>query len=68
MTEPPPRPAIPTGLASGGIVAIARRLTADTAPQVANALVAGGVLAFEITLNEPVDAALRSIAARTRRK
>lgn len=42
-------------------MAIARRLTADTAPQVADALVAGGVLAFEITLNEPVDVALRAI-------
>lgn len=45
----------------GGVVAIARRLTVDTAPPVADALVAGGVLAFEITLNEPVVGALRAI-------
>ena len=61
MTDPSPRPAIPDGLATAGVVAIARRLTADTAPAVADALVAGGVLAFEITLNEPVDVALRAI-------
>lgn len=42
-------------------------MTAETAPPVADALVEGGVLAFEITLNEPVAGALRaieSIAAR----
>jgi 2-dehydro-3-deoxyphosphogluconate aldolase / (4S)-4-hydroxy-2-oxoglutarate aldolase len=61
MTAPTPRPAIPDGMVTGGVVAIARRLTADTAPAVADALTAGGVLAFEITLNEPVDAALRAI-------
>ena len=63
MTDPSPRPATPTGLVSGGVVAIARRLTADTAPQVADALLSGGVLAFEITLNEPVVGALRAIEA-----
>jgi 2-dehydro-3-deoxyphosphogluconate aldolase/(4S)-4-hydroxy-2-oxoglutarate aldolase len=68
VTDPAARPAIPAGLAACGVVAIARRLTAENAPQVADALVAGGVLAFEITLNEPVDAALRaieSVASRT---
>ena len=57
----PSRPAVPAGLVSCGVVAIARRLTADTAPQVGDALVEGGVLAFEITLNEPVTGALRAI-------
>ena len=61
MTDPSPRPAIPGGLVTGGVVAIARRLTEDTARQVADALVSGGVLAFEITLNEPVAGALRAI-------
>ncbi len=61
MTDTSPRPPLPAGLVTGGVVAIARRLTADTAPQVADALVAGGVLAFEITLNEPVVGALRAI-------
>jgi 2-dehydro-3-deoxyphosphogluconate aldolase/(4S)-4-hydroxy-2-oxoglutarate aldolase len=36
-------------------------VTAEAAPQVADALVEGGVLAFEITLNEPVEGALRAI-------
>ena len=61
MADPSPRPAIPAALVESGVVAIARRLTAEGAPQVADALAAGGVLAFEITLNEPVDAALRAI-------
>jgi 2-dehydro-3-deoxyphosphogluconate aldolase/(4S)-4-hydroxy-2-oxoglutarate aldolase len=61
VTDPSPRPALPSGLLVGGVVAIARRLTAETAPQVADALVTGGVLAFEITLNEPVVGALRVI-------
>ena len=51
----------PRRLLTSGVVAIARRLTAETAPHVADALVDGGVLAFEITLNEPVDVALHAI-------
>jgi len=61
VTDPSPRPPIPAGLVTGGVVAIARRLTAGDAPQVADALLAGGVLAFELTLNDPVDSALRAI-------
>ncbi len=60
-------PAVPEGLVTGGVVAIARRLTSESAPQVADALFAGGVLAFEITLNEPVEAALRAIESVARR-
>ncbi len=63
MIDPLSRPTIPDGLVTGGVVAIARRLTAESAPHVADALLAGGVLAFEITLNEPVDAALRAIGS-----
>ncbi len=55
------RPAIPGGIVAGGVVAIARRLTAEDVPRVADALLDGGVLAFEITLNEPIDSALRAI-------
>jgi 2-dehydro-3-deoxyphosphogluconate aldolase/(4S)-4-hydroxy-2-oxoglutarate aldolase len=61
------RPAIPDGLRAGGVVAIARRLTADDAPRVAAALIDGGVLAFELTLNDPVDSALRAIESVARR-
>ena len=66
-SDPSPRPSVPTGLVTCGVVAIARRVSAETAPSVADALAEGGVLAFEITLNEPVAGALRaieSIAAR----
>ncbi len=59
MTRPP----LPTGIAAAGVVAIARRLTPDAAPAIADALVAGGIGAFELTLNEPQDAALRAIEA-----
>jgi 2-dehydro-3-deoxyphosphogluconate aldolase/(4S)-4-hydroxy-2-oxoglutarate aldolase len=67
VTDPAPRPAIPPGLRSAGVVAIARRLTAETAPSVADALAEGGVLAFEITLNDPVDTALRAIESVAKR-
>jgi len=63
VTIEDPRPAIPTGLTDGGVVAIARRLTAETAPIVARALADGGVRAFEITLNAPQSVALRAIEA-----
>ncbi len=63
MTEHHDRPPIPAGLTTGGVVAIARHLDATTAPRVAEALAAGGVGAFEITLNEPLAIALRAIEA-----
>jgi 2-dehydro-3-deoxyphosphogluconate aldolase/(4S)-4-hydroxy-2-oxoglutarate aldolase len=59
----PSRPPIPDGLRSGGVVAIARRVSAATAPGIAGALALGGVRAFEITLNEPEADALRAIEA-----
>ncbi len=61
MTEPTFRPGIPAGLAAGGVVAIGRRIAADAAPGVAEALAASGVLAFELTLNDPEADALRAI-------
>ena len=57
------RPAIPPGITTGGVVAIGRRVSADAAPAIADALVAGGVRAFELTLNEPEADALRAIEA-----
>jgi len=57
------RPTLPDGITRPGVVAIARRLTPDTVPAIADALVAGGIGAFELTLNEPHDVALRSIDA-----
>jgi 2-dehydro-3-deoxyphosphogluconate aldolase/(4S)-4-hydroxy-2-oxoglutarate aldolase len=63
VTTQPARPEIPRGLLAGGVVAIARRLSADTAAAVAGALAAGGVHAFEVTLNEPKAVAFRAIEA-----
>lgn len=57
----PERPAIPMGLASGGVVGIGRHVVAAAAPNVAAALADGGVRAFELTLNEPEADALRAI-------
>ncbi len=61
MTTQPTRPEIPAGLLAGGVVAIARRLSSEAAPVVADALAEGGVHAFEITLNEPKAVAFRAI-------
>lgn len=44
-------------------MAIARGITPETAPALADALATGGIGAFEITLNDPVDRALRGIEA-----
>lgn len=55
------RPAIPAGITMGGVVAIGRHVSAERAPEIAGALAAGGVLAFELTLNEPEGEALRAI-------
>jgi len=60
------RPAIPGGITTGGVVAIGRRVAASTVPAVAGALADGGVRAFELTLNEPEDHALRAIEAAAR--
>jgi 2-dehydro-3-deoxyphosphogluconate aldolase / (4S)-4-hydroxy-2-oxoglutarate aldolase len=63
VTAGPTRPPIPAGLASGGVVAIARHVRADDALAVAEALASGGVRAFELTLNDPERKALRAIEA-----
>lgn len=60
------RPAIPDGIAAGGVVAIGRRVSASAVAAVAGALAEGGVRAFELTLNEPEDDALRAIEAAAR--
>jgi 2-dehydro-3-deoxyphosphogluconate aldolase / (4S)-4-hydroxy-2-oxoglutarate aldolase len=57
------RPPIPAGLLEGGVVAIARNLTAETVRDVADGLLGGGVRAFELTLNRPDATAL--VALRT---
>ena len=57
------RPTIPDGIKAAGVVAIGRRVPAERAPQIVEALGAGGVRAFELTLNDPEADALRSIEA-----
>jgi 2-dehydro-3-deoxyphosphogluconate aldolase / (4S)-4-hydroxy-2-oxoglutarate aldolase len=57
------RPTVPTAMTSGGVVAVARRLRPADIPSIAEALAAGGIGAFELTLNEPEDVALEALAA-----
>ncbi len=60
------RPALPDGITTGGVVAIGRHVAASAVATVAGALADGGVRAFELTLNDPEDDALRSIEAAAR--
>jgi 2-dehydro-3-deoxyphosphogluconate aldolase / (4S)-4-hydroxy-2-oxoglutarate aldolase len=60
------RPCVPPGLTSGGVVAVARRLAPAGVASIADALVEGGVHAFELTLDDPEDAALEALAAAAR--
>ncbi len=57
------RPGIPAAIADVGVVAIGRRLPGGDVAAIADGLVAGGVRAFELTLNEPEASVLESIAA-----
>ena len=60
------RPAIPTAITETGVVAIARRLDPGTVAGMCDALLDGGIRAFELTLNEPEDAALETLGAAVR--
>ncbi len=60
MTDRPP---IPDLIRQSRAVAIGRHVSAADAPRIGRALAAGGVLAMELTLNEPEDAALAAIEA-----
>ena len=51
---------------AGGVVAIGRRVAPSAVAAIADALADGGVRAFELTLNDPEDEALRSIEAAAR--
>jgi 2-dehydro-3-deoxyphosphogluconate aldolase / (4S)-4-hydroxy-2-oxoglutarate aldolase len=63
----PGRPPIPRLVLEGRAIAVGRRVNASAAPGIAEALVAGGVVAMEITLNDPEAEALRAIEALARR-
>lgn len=58
---------LPPAITGPGVIAIGRGLEAVTVPAIGEALVAGGISAFELTLNEPADAALASMAELARR-
>ena len=60
MTDRPP---IPQLVASSKVIAIGRNVPAERAVRIGEAFVAGGVHVVELTLNEPVDDALRAIEA-----
>ena len=60
------RPSIPASIRDGGVVAVARSLTADTVRAAADGLLRGGVRALEITLNDPEDRALSTLRVAAR--
>jgi 2-dehydro-3-deoxyphosphogluconate aldolase/(4S)-4-hydroxy-2-oxoglutarate aldolase len=61
----PARPALPDAILKGRIVAIGRNLVRSRLEGVAEALLAGGVRAFEITLGSPdALAGIRAVAAK----
>jgi 2-dehydro-3-deoxyphosphogluconate aldolase / (4S)-4-hydroxy-2-oxoglutarate aldolase len=61
-----PRPAIPTAITRTGVIAIGRRQDPATVPGICDALLAGGIRAFELTLNEPESVAIEALAAAVR--
>jgi 2-dehydro-3-deoxyphosphogluconate aldolase / (4S)-4-hydroxy-2-oxoglutarate aldolase len=63
---PDSRPAVPAAITDGGVLAIARHLDPTTVPDVGDALVEGGIRAFELTLNEPESTALEALALAAR--
>ena len=57
------RPAIPDLIVESRAIAVGRGVSASNAPGIGEALAAGGVLAMELTLNEPEADALQAIEA-----
>ena len=64
--DPHERTSIPAGLTDAGVVAVARRLSLAEVPAVADALLRGGVAAFELTLNDPEATALAALEVAAR--
>lgn len=60
------RPGLPSGVTDAGVVAVARRLDPSAVPAIADALLDGGIQAFELTLNEPETTALAALAVAAR--
>ena len=63
---PHARTAIPAGITGPGILAIARHLDPAKVPSTCEALLDGGIRAFELTLNEPESTALKALTAAVR--
>jgi 2-dehydro-3-deoxyphosphogluconate aldolase/(4S)-4-hydroxy-2-oxoglutarate aldolase len=61
-----PRPGIPVAITETGVVAIARRLDPAAIRAACDALLEGGIRAFELTLNEPEGTALQAMGAAVR--
>lgn len=57
---------LPSGVTDAGVVAVARRLDPSAVPAITDALLKGGIGAFELTLNEPETAALAALEAAAR--
>jgi 2-dehydro-3-deoxyphosphogluconate aldolase/(4S)-4-hydroxy-2-oxoglutarate aldolase len=66
LTAEAARPSIPDGITTGGVVAIGRGVAPTRVDAITAAMADGGVRAFELTLNEPEDEALRAIDAAAR--
>lgn len=62
-----PRPALPRAITGPGVVAVARRLERGSVVAIAEALLAGGIRALEVTLDAPEGTALATIEAAARR-
>lgn len=62
-TNVPARPEIPAAVRDGGVIGIGRRLPAERVLAIAEGMLAGGVRAFELTLNSPEEPVLRDIEA-----
>jgi 2-dehydro-3-deoxyphosphogluconate aldolase / (4S)-4-hydroxy-2-oxoglutarate aldolase len=63
---PEPRPTIPTAITETGVLAIARRQEPPAIPAICDALIEGGIKAFELTLNAPEEKSLEALAAAVR--
>jgi 2-dehydro-3-deoxyphosphogluconate aldolase/(4S)-4-hydroxy-2-oxoglutarate aldolase len=60
------RPSIPSAITETGVIAIGRRLDPAAIADTCDALLEGGIRAFELTLNEPEAAALEALSATVR--
>jgi 2-dehydro-3-deoxyphosphogluconate aldolase / (4S)-4-hydroxy-2-oxoglutarate aldolase len=65
-SAPKARAPVPTGITGPGVLAIARHLDPVKVPATCEALLRGGIRAFELTLNAPESTALKALTAAVR--